>query len=359
MDRTNKQSKRFAFVFAVTTVSLLALIALFIYIVDPFFQYRVRDKQYILNPIYNNPGLAKNYDYNTAVIGSSMVQNYDLDILKRDGKTKPVKLASGAMTISEMIFLYSQTHKETETYIVSLDMVQFNEWMAPFRYPQYLFSGKFLDKVRYHFAYESVVRYGLTDVVLSPYIALTDEEDLAPKLKKRYSVENIGNFSLDAVYNNADRIKRMYRNGQTVSQPQQHEMSERMVGNINSMLDKMEIAKNTDKDYIFVLPPYSALYWHITKEGEYYDHMNYGLRYLCEKTATYPNVHIQFFYTLDQVTDLQRYSDVTHFDPETSNYILENIRNKEYTITSENIDIWLNELDSIVTQYEKDNADWL
>lgn len=360
MEKLNKQSRRYILIFASTTISLLALIALFIYIIDPFFQYRVRDKQYILNPIYNNPGIAKHYDYNTAIIGSSMVQNYNLEILKQDSNTKPIKLASGAMTTPEIAFLYSQTNKEkTNTYIINLDMVQFNEWMPPFRYPQYLFSGKLLDKVKYHFAYESVVRYGLTDAILFPYLAVVDEEKVPEKLKIRYSIEDIGNFTFDAIYNDIERIKQMYHNGQTVSSTLLYEMTERICGNLDVMLEKLEIEKNKDKEYIFILPPYSALYWHITKKGEYYDHLKNGVRHLCKETEEYSHIRIQFFYDLNQISDLARYSDVTHFDPTTSDYILSNIRNEQYRITVNNMEEWFVELDSTVYNFEIQNKDWL
>lgn len=347
-------------VFAGMTFSLLALIALFIYIIDPFFQYRVRDKQYILNPIYNNPGIAKHYNYNTVIIGSSMVQNYNLDILKQDGVTKPVKLASGAITTSEIIFLFDQSNKEkTNTYIVNIDIIQFNEWMPPFRYPEYLYSGKFLDRLRYHFAYESVMRYGITDAILYPYIALTDEKDIPEKLKIRYSIEDIGNFKLDAIYNDPERIKYLYHSGQTVTYPLLYEMTERIQGNIDNLFKEMHIEEYKDKEFIFVLPSYSALYWHLTRKNGYYRQLMDGIRYLCKQTEKYPNIRVQYFYNLDQITDLSRYSDITHFDPATSDYILSNLRNPEYEITPANMEEWLSELENIVIGFEEENKDWL
>lgn len=360
MEDIKKESKRYLLIFTATTIGLLALIALFIYIVDPFFQYRTRDKQYILNPIYNNPGLAKHYDYNTVVIGSSMVQNYNLETLRKIEGVKPVKLASGAISIPEITFLYNQTNKkDVNTYIINLDMVQFNEWMPPFRYPNYLFSGKILDRLQYHFAYESVVRYGLTDAILAPYLALTKEKDIPEKLKKRYSIDDIGNFSLDAVYNDAERVKDLYHRGITVQTPQMYEMDERMISNIDKLLSNLEIDKNLDKQFIFVLPPYSAAYWHVTKKDNYYHYLLDGIKYLCRQTDKYKNVRIQFFYNLKQVTDLSRYSDITHFDPETSDYMLENLTNSDYTITVQNMDEWLNILDSTVIDFEERNLDWL
>lgn len=360
MDKKTVETKKYLTVFACTTLGILSAIALFIYIIDPFFQYRTKDNSYILNPIYVNPGLAKNHDYNTAIIGSSMVQNYDLSELRQDSLVKPVKLASGAMTIFEMNIILSLIDTtKVNTFIVNLDMVQFNEWHILSKYPSYLHSGKFIDKLRYHFAYESVVRYGLVDLALIPYLAWKDGEELPIKLQHRTKIDDIGNFSLEATYNDEERIKNMYRSNQTVTSPNTFQMNHRMKLNIDKMLSYLEVEKYPNKEFIFVLPPYSALYWHITKREGYYHFLINNIKYICRRTAQYDNVKIQFFYNLDQITDLNRYSDVTHFDPQTSDYILNNLKNDRYTITTKNMNQLLNELDSTVTQFESENTDWI
>lgn len=360
MSNLARQTRRFLVIFAITTAVILAAIASFIYIIDPFFQYRIKDKQYILTPIYTNLGLAKNYDYNTAIIGSSMAQNYDLSVLRQDSLVKPVKLASGAMTIFEMNIILSLIDtSKVNTFIINIDIIQFNEWNQKSKYPQYLHNDSFIDKLRYHFAYESVVRYGLADLVLMPYLAYTDEDKIPSKLKHKYKIDDIGNFTLDAVYNDPERIKNMYHNGQTVSTPYGYQMNRRMKRNIETLLSYLEIEKHPGKEYIFILPPYSALYWHITKRDGYFYYITNNIKYLCRETEKYKNVKIQFYYNLDEITDLSRYSDVTHFDPEISNYMLNNLRNNEYTVTPHNMNKWINQLDSTVVRFERKNADWL
>ncbi|MDR1501699.1 MAG: hypothetical protein LBT43_04515, partial [Prevotella sp.] len=81
MDTSGKKytSKSFLTAFAISAVLVLFIIGLTCYIVDPFLQFRVNPKsRYILNPRFVNGGLAKNYEYNTALIGSSMVQSFNI-----------------------------------------------------------------------------------------------------------------------------------------------------------------------------------------------------------------------------------------------------------------------------------------
>ena len=71
-------------VFFILVSLIITLFGGVIYIVDPCFQYRVRDNSYLLNPIYNGQGLIKNYDYDTLIIGSSMTQNFDMDTFREE-----------------------------------------------------------------------------------------------------------------------------------------------------------------------------------------------------------------------------------------------------------------------------------
>ncbi len=76
---------------------LCLIFSLVVYAVDPFFQFRVRDNTYTLNGLYVSPGLIKNYDYDTLIIGSSMTQNFDMDQVREVLGVKPLHIGIGAM----------------------------------------------------------------------------------------------------------------------------------------------------------------------------------------------------------------------------------------------------------------------
>ena len=63
------------------TMALVMLMCLCAWCIDPYMLYRVRDNQYLLNSRLVTPGLIKNYDYDTVLIGSSMIQNTDMAAL--------------------------------------------------------------------------------------------------------------------------------------------------------------------------------------------------------------------------------------------------------------------------------------
>ena len=53
------------------TMALVMLMCLCAWCIDPYMLYRVRDNQYLLNSRLVTPGLIKNYDYDTVLIGSA------------------------------------------------------------------------------------------------------------------------------------------------------------------------------------------------------------------------------------------------------------------------------------------------
>ena len=96
MNKKYKPSKWIALFFAIVFI-FVSVCSLATYIIDPFFQFRVRDNTYILNGRYVCSGLIKNYDYDTLFIGSSMIQNNNADVIRSEISQKPLNIGIGGM----------------------------------------------------------------------------------------------------------------------------------------------------------------------------------------------------------------------------------------------------------------------
>ena len=88
-----KEKKSWAlFVMALLVLGLAACAGL-TYAVDPFEQYR----ESAILPLYdqesyNNPGIAKNYDYNAVILGTSMVEMSNPSVIDECFGVRSVKL---------------------------------------------------------------------------------------------------------------------------------------------------------------------------------------------------------------------------------------------------------------------------
>lgn len=334
-------------------------IGLISYIIDPFFQFRAKpDTRYFLNPRFVTGGLAKSYDYNTVVLGSSMAQNYNLNILRNiDTDSRPVKLSTGGMNCVEMEYIYSFIKKEqVKTFIINIDIPQFNAAFEEVRYPKYLYDNGILNKLKYLYGYETFVRFAPIDVGLTFY--LKNEKNITPEYDMKTNIDNVGNTSLEVQYG-ADHVKGLYLSGWSVSEQVLEDMESRMQNRLDSMLARMTPDKYPDAEYIFVMPSYSALYWYHTKQEGYYDQFMSFTRYINKAISKYDNVRIAFFFDINEITNLDYYADITHFNPAISDKILENINNPVYKLDSSNIDYKLHRVDSLVNVFAEQNKDWL
>lgn len=80
---------------------LITLLSTVMYIIDPFFQFRVRDNTYLITGGFVCGGLIKNYDYDTLILGSSMTQNFDMDVFREEHGGKPLHVGIGGLEYEE------------------------------------------------------------------------------------------------------------------------------------------------------------------------------------------------------------------------------------------------------------------
>lgn len=359
VSKNKYSSKRFLVILAILSIVLLSIIGTISYIVDPFMQFRVKeDSKYLLNPRLVNGGLIRNYTYNTAIIGSSMTQNYNLEILRRNPDVKPVKIATGGMNIKELEFVYSMLAERNivNHFIINLDIPQFNLTYEEVRYPLYLYENGFLNKLNYLFGYDTFIRYVPVDLGLSVYLDNKKEIPLQYKLKT--NIDDIGNNSLEENFN-AEHVKKLFLSGKSVSHQLLDGIDARMQQRLDTLLNNLALQQHQDVQYTFVLPPYSALYWYNSQKHNYYNNFIAFIRYMTKAMDKYSNVRIVCFFDIDEITNLNNYTDITHFSTRLSDKILENIDNQEYFLNMSNVDTRIQRLDSLVSAFQQENKSWL
>lgn len=358
-DKKKYTSKKYLKAFAISSIVILFCIGLAGYIIDPFFQYRVNtESHYILNPRLVNGGLAKNYDYNTVLLGSSMVQNYNMSILREnDPEVKPVKLSSGGMNITEMEYLYSFVRMDsTKDFIINIDIALFNQFGIGNRYPKYLYANGILNKLKYLYGYETWMQYIPADIGMTLYFKINKNVPLVYKMKT--SIDDIGNNSFDVQYN-AENVKTQYVKGISVSPQVMEGIEQRMETTLDSLLARMEIDKHKEIRYTFVFSSYSALYWYHARRYNYYTPFMDFVYYFNKSIEKYDNARIAFFFDREEIIDLNYYSDITHFGPILSDTILTNVYNSKYELNTQNIDRRISAVDSLVNSFVDKNKEWL
>ena len=158
------------------TMALVMLMCLCAWCIDPYMLYRVRDNQYLLNSRLVTPGLIKNYDYDTVLIGSSMIQNTDMQRFRDTLGGKPLKITTGAISLTEIQKLTDKIGElgKAQHYYICLDQYLFapEKWDDMDRFPDYLMDDNLWNDYRYLLGYETWMRFIPIDIALSGAKAL-------------------------------------------------------------------------------------------------------------------------------------------------------------------------------------------
>lgn len=318
---------------------LVTVLSVTVYIIDPFFQFRIKDNSYMLNERFVGPGLIKNYDYDTLIIGSSMTQNFNMDVFRKELGVKPLHIGIGGIRATEekeLLDIAYETGK-AKKYFICAEMHLFTADSKESRIPYYLINEDFLSRCRYFLNYEAWFRYMPIDVAF----VILDKLGIKQPEKFVYgkSIDRLGNWSLDYEFGQ-DVVLKNYKSGAYgVSNLEKDDLYNKMTSRIDQYFDHLQLDAGK---HIFFFPPYSMLYW-ADHTDEIVDALLYGKKYFVEK-ALKKGVTVYDFQSVDFTLDLDNYKDTTHYKPENNDYMTRCFATGEHALTIENYAEYQNKL---------------
>lgn len=312
---------------------ILVLLSAVAYVVDPFMQFRARDNAYMLQEWYVSPGLVKNYDYDTLIVGSSMVQNFDMDVFREELGVKPLHIGIGAMQTSEMLQILHCAYDtgKADKYFVGIDLRLLENQSDDSRLAEYLFADDLLSKVRYLLSYEVWFRYLPVDVAF----ALADAAgiELPEDFQAKKSIDKLADWRSDVPVWGEDVVIANYTKGAySVSQSDTTNLLQRMTVNIDKFFSQCDFQKG---EHTFFFPPYSSLCWSEYQDRGQFEVYMQAKQYFIEKAMEY-GVAVYDFQGAECTMDLDNYKDTTHYMPHINDWMVECFAEKAYLVTKEN-----------------------
>lgn len=339
---------------SVVTIILLALMAA-AYAVDPYLYYRINDNKYMLNSRFVTKGLIENYEYDTVIVGSSMVRNFNMQSFRDKLDYEPVKATMGAMTIAEIELMHqlAMDQEKTERIITNLDMVSFNANEEDNRFPMYLYDDNRLNDFKYLLGYETWMRFIPVDLGINTLYKAG--VDLPDKFDRKTSIDLLEDSSAESTYSREQVLETYFNPDLGLSKQDPAEMYQRMTNRFDKFLENIEMQQTLD--YVFLFPPYSALYWYEAEDRGYRTELVEFKKYVIESLEDYSNVRIVDMQDLDLITDLDHYMDLTHFDPEIQEMIVDAIGSGDFDVTVESMDTKIKRLNELVERFKKENPE--
>jgi hypothetical protein len=303
-----------------TAIVLAAAVIAFNVWVDPFQRYhlatRFPPRFYTLHHRFIDPGLARNARYDVLVSGSSIMENTRNDVTARACGAPAVNVAMPAMSAAErrlILDLALRAHGARRVIAV-LDFNEFagtpdarQDVAGPL--PRYLYDDNPLNDLPYVLSF---------DVLRKSWAIFRNATDgefrtdatapwfWAPR-KKFGRAEVMRDLDL------ADINARFQQPARTLSG-----MQASFERNLLPL-----IASHPGTRFELVWPPYSILVWLDFAQRDQLEVTLAFKRYVREATARYPNVRIHDLQAERAIThDLDRYTDLYHFDPGVNDLIV-------------------------------------
>ncbi len=239
----------------VIIIGLLGTAGLTIY-VDPFFQYHkpLSWFPYLVDHQVNmNPGLAKNMDYDSILLGSSMTVSFNTDWFYEEMGLKTQKLSyNGAYpkdqsNIMDIVFK-AKGNQVTDVFLgidemnYSADTVQ-----TKFPVPEYLYDNNYLNDVQYIWNKDVLLNY-----ILRPLVDTKDKSDWNMIYKPWWQDEHYQKAIVLMYYEPAEESD-VYVAPDTYTEA----IGENLDVNIIPYIEA-----HPETTFHIFYPPYSILYWY-------------------------------------------------------------------------------------------------
>lgn len=319
------------------SIGILFLFISINYIIDPYQHYR---KSNIYPPFYGgdqrylNSGVAKNYSYNGAIIGTSMTEQFYIPSVNKTLGLDFFKFSLSGSTLYEQNYMLTTIlkQKKIKSVIWGVDLFSMAGAVESYR------NGK-----------ENFPFYLYDDNIFNDYKYLLNVDTFSEFLKifkKYYIKKDRFYFDIDNMFishNVASKenvLNVFYENKVNQNFKKENYTFEKLKDNFEHNVISI-IENNKDIEFHIYLPPYSILAWCQIYDNNWLNDAYMMKEYMYKKFSKFNNVYFYNFQeNMDFITTLDNYIDTTHYESSFNSEILKYIKNKEvstYSIDSKNL----------------------
>ena len=195
--------KRWLVIFCVVLLLSLGCMAAVVIIVDPFFQYHKPLEGFpyrIDNQLTQNPGIAMNFEYDSVLLGSSMITNFDTAGIDDYFGTDTVKLTYNAarpLDQDTILKIIEEHHGELNKVFLAIDIPTYARAVDERAYPlqEYLYDDNLLNDVKYWWNKDVLLKY-----IVIPLLKGGEADDF----------HNLYNTAYDPQWYNQENVLRDY-----------------------------------------------------------------------------------------------------------------------------------------------------
>ena len=329
-------SNKFVKTVIVGTGTLLILAGGMTAVIDPFFHYHKPLKQ-LEYPLergkerYLNNGIIQNFDYDAAITGTSMMQNFKTSQFDDLFGTHSVKVTLTGDTywaIDEEIRTIFDNKSDIKYIFRCLDYNKIFDDKSDYNYdnvPTYLYDNNIWNDVQYLFNKDIFIDNTLGVIKYTLHGEKTPSMDEYSSWAADYPV---GTDYVLQTYSVPTKIEKQKKFSEDDAKTVRHNVEA-------NVLDMVKAHPETT--FYFYTPPYSAVWWYKLKCSGNLERYFEAEKLQAELLMEYDNVKLFSFTDLFELTcDLDNYKDDTHYSESISENIINWIYGDKGLMTPQN-----------------------
>ena len=318
------------------------------FVTDPLIRYGRENgifSYYEYTEMYSNPGIARNYEYDTVLVGTSMIENTDVQECNELLECDMVRLPYSGGTCYNMKTILDVCFKSgnaIETVYWELDEFQlFSAYDSP-RYPlpEYLYREDHWGDLSYLLNLDIFYHYLLNDVLGT----LRGEQQMVAREGETFT----GDFSKAGAISAYERLEKS--DGQVPVTDYLDRVDLNLEHNIIPLLEE-----NPETEFVFFMVPFSVLYWDNEIRRGSFDATMYSVEHVIGRLLEYDNVRIYFYHDRWEIaSNLDNYKDFSHYGKWINSWMTQAIAADEGRLTLKNYKAVLAEMSAYVHGYDFD-----
>ncbi len=346
-NRKNETSPaRFLGALAGTAGLLAGLCALTVFMMDPFYHYHkpwFGLKAVLSEKEYQVVGSLRHFEYDSVLVGSSVVENNDNRWYDEAFGGTTIKAVRSYGGVADLVWYLQEAFaaQEVKRVYFNLDpssLIQEAETtFEASGCPMYLYDRNPFNDVKY--LLNATVLFQKIPYELVQSFSADYEEGLS------YNWADGKDFSENGV------LTHYARRSEVAKMLPETEKEQELQDNL-ALLEQV-VRDHPETEFYFFYPPYSMIWWDDAVRSGLRDVYLYDEAQIARTLLAYGNVHFYDFQNdTETVTDLNRYMDTVHFDPQVNYDICIKMAAGQNELTMENLEETFQRTRELVDDYE-------
>ena len=325
----------------------LSFLFLALYLFDPFQLYH---KPYFRKPIFNSDmhyqaaGIINNYDFDSIILGSSLMTNTsskEASLKLGDTWVNLSVYANSNQNISQRIaiFKHSLRKHKIKNVIFTLEPWLLKDEIEGKNHLSYLYDSNPINDFKTYLDKSFIACLFISKICLKGEESMDRPSQFFSRIWFKDLIGGFSSWLKNANRPDTQKILHSIANYKpTDSPPENHQPI------IPVSLFQI-IEQNPNIDFIFIVPPFSRLSYKLSPT-----YPTKAIKSLLQKK--FSNVKVYGFDNTSIPDDLSRYVDLTHYDEKVNSLMLDAIKNDTHRITLENVDHYFKEIQKRVEDYD-------